>query len=101
MTFGNYILFNLLVAILVEGFSKQDELFDKIASKVRPDIWILNTLATTVLQREGDEELGGLNVDNLSAQSPDNVDVCTKSNDMKGKDVQRTYSRDKHLSSSV
>ena len=28
MTFGNYVLFNLLVAILVEGFSKQDELFD-------------------------------------------------------------------------
>ena len=101
MTFGNYILFNLLVAILVEGFSKQDELFDKNASKVRPDIWILNTLATTVLQREGDEELGGLNVDNLSAQSPDNVDVCTKSNDMKGKDVQRTYSRDEQTSSSV
>ena len=30
MTFGNYVLFNLLVAILVEGFSKQDELFDNI-----------------------------------------------------------------------
>ena len=29
MTFGNYVLFNLLVAILVEGFSKQDELFDR------------------------------------------------------------------------
>ena len=28
MTFGNYVLFNLLVAILVEGFSKQDELFE-------------------------------------------------------------------------
>ena len=27
MTLGNYVLFNLLVAILVEGFSKQDELF--------------------------------------------------------------------------
>lgn len=25
MTFGNYVLFNLLVAILVEGFSTQDE----------------------------------------------------------------------------
>merc|ERR1711899_235308 len=25
MTFGNYVLFNLLVAILVEGFSNQDE----------------------------------------------------------------------------
>ena len=24
MTFGNYVLFNLLVAILVEGFSTQD-----------------------------------------------------------------------------
>ena len=35
MTFGNYILFNLLVAILVEGFSKQDELFDKNDGKVR------------------------------------------------------------------
>ena len=39
MTFGNYILFNLLVAILVEGFSKQDELFDKNDYKVRPDIY--------------------------------------------------------------
>ena len=38
MTFGNYILFNLLVAILVEGFSKQDELFDKTEFKVRRDI---------------------------------------------------------------
>ena len=25
MTFGNYVLFNLLVAILVEGFSTEDE----------------------------------------------------------------------------
>lgn len=25
MTFGNYVLFNLLVAILVEGFSSQDD----------------------------------------------------------------------------
>ena len=30
MTFGNYVLFNLLVAILVEGFSKQDELFENM-----------------------------------------------------------------------
>ena len=36
MTLGNYVLFNLLVAILVEGFSKQDELFtaDKPADKL-------------------------------------------------------------------
>ena len=33
MTFGNYVLFNLLVAILVEGFSKQDELFDYYVRK--------------------------------------------------------------------
>ena len=36
MTLGNYVLFNLLVAILVEGFSKQDELFtaDKPTDKL-------------------------------------------------------------------
>ena len=34
MTFGNYVLFNLLVAILVEGFSKQDELFEISSDKV-------------------------------------------------------------------
>ena len=28
MTFGNYVLFNLLVAILVEGFSNQARLLD-------------------------------------------------------------------------
>ena len=33
MTFGNYVLFNLLVAILVEGFSKQDELFDNYEAR--------------------------------------------------------------------
>ena len=27
MTFGNYVLFNLLVAILVEGFKCQNDLF--------------------------------------------------------------------------
>ena len=27
MTFGNYVLFNLLVAILVEGFSAEAEVF--------------------------------------------------------------------------
>ena len=35
MTFGNYVLFNLLVAILVEGFSKQDELFDYEVRKIQ------------------------------------------------------------------
>jgi len=29
MTFGNYVLFNLLVAILVEGFSAQAEVDSK------------------------------------------------------------------------
>ena len=36
MTFGNYILFNLLVAILVEGFSTEDEP-KKIEDRIRED----------------------------------------------------------------
>lgn len=39
MTFGNYVLFNLLVAILVEGFSS--EVFLRHAYKVSP-IFIKN-----------------------------------------------------------
>ena len=36
MTFGNYVLFNLLVAILVEGFSTEDEP-KKIEDRIRAD----------------------------------------------------------------
>ena len=34
MTFGNYVLFNLLVAILVEGFSNQVNIYLTIIDKV-------------------------------------------------------------------
>merc|ERR550519_2655964 len=37
MTFGNYVLFNLLVAILVEGFSNQDDKKSSIASESHQD----------------------------------------------------------------
>lgn len=33
MTFGNYVLFNLLVAILVEGFSSEVRTFDVFFGK--------------------------------------------------------------------
>ena len=34
MTFGNYVLFNLLVAILVEGFKCQNDLFVETYSEI-------------------------------------------------------------------
>ena len=34
MTFGNYVLFNLLVAILVEGFKCQNDLFAEAYSEM-------------------------------------------------------------------
>ena len=34
MTFGNYVLFNLLVAILVEGFKCQNDLFAEAYSEL-------------------------------------------------------------------
>ena len=34
MTFGNYVLFNLLVAILVEGFKCQNDLFVESSSEL-------------------------------------------------------------------
>jgi hypothetical protein len=37
MTFGNYVLFNLLVAILVEGFSTEDEPKKSIEVRIRED----------------------------------------------------------------
>ena len=37
MTFGNYVLFNLLVAILVEGFSTEDEPKRAIEERIRLD----------------------------------------------------------------
>jgi hypothetical protein len=37
MTFGNYVLFNLLVAILVEGFSTEDEPKKSIEDRIRED----------------------------------------------------------------
>jgi hypothetical protein len=37
MTFGNYVLFNLLVAILVEGFSTEDEPKKSLAERIKED----------------------------------------------------------------
>ncbi len=37
MTFGNYVLFNLLVAILVEGFSTEDELKKPLTDRIMED----------------------------------------------------------------
>jgi len=48
MTFGNYVLFNLLVAILVEGFSNQVRLPLLQAAIDRPPSPILNTSQFTL-----------------------------------------------------
>ena len=37
MTFGNYVLFNLLVAILVEGFSTEDEPKKSLPERIKED----------------------------------------------------------------
>ena len=42
MTFGNYVLFNLLVAILVEGFKCQNDLFVDCYSEDEDDYYTDN-----------------------------------------------------------
>ena len=53
MTFGNYVLFNLLVAILVEGFSTEDEP-KKIEDRIRADALqaIVNQEAAAAVTRK-------------------------------------------------
>jgi len=50
MTFGNYVLFNLLVAILVEGFSTEDEPKKSIEDRIREDA--LHAIAEETLGKE-------------------------------------------------
>ena len=87
MTFGNYVLFNLLVAILVEGFSKQDELFDASQEK---------SLECHKAARDPDKKMNktqdktSMKNDFSEPEDSDVETVYTKSNAVKGKTQQFT-----------
>ena len=81
MTFGNYVLFNLLVAILVEGFSKQDELFDASEAKSLDQ---QKSLEGPEKMTNKTPDKHGLKLE-LSEQEDSDVEaIYTKSNAVKG-----------------
>jgi len=54
MTFGNYVLFNLLVAILVEGFSTEDEPKKPLTERIMQDA--INAIKEEVRSREASNQ---------------------------------------------
>ena len=82
MTFGNYVLFNLLVAILVEGFSKQDELFDANQAK---SLDHQNSTDDSRKIMNKTPEKNGMKIDISDQEDSDVETVYTKSNAVKGK----------------
>ena len=81
MTFGNYVLFNLLVAILVEGFSKQDELFDASQAK---SLDHQNSFEESKKMMKKTPENTGVKMEVVTDQEDSDVEVYTKSNAVKG-----------------
>ena len=80
MTFGNYVLFNLLVAILVEGFSKQDELFDASQAKGMDH---QNSIEESEKKMNKIPEKNGVKIDVSEQEDSDVEAVYTKSNAVK------------------
>ena len=90
MTFGNYVLFNLLVAILVEGFSNQDDLFNH--TKVSLDYSINKYHFFVQNDKEAlkdDDQIKHDNNPDIQGVEPSNEEVIVhdydKSNVIKGK----------------
>ena len=81
MTFGNYVLFNLLVAILVEGFSKQDELFDASQAK---SLDHQNSFEESRKMMKKTTESNGVKIEVSDQEDSDVEAVYTKSNAVKG-----------------
>ncbi len=54
MTFGNYVLFNLLVAILVEGFSTEDEPKKPLTERIMEDA--INAIKEEARSREASNQ---------------------------------------------
>ena len=82
MTFGNYVLFNLLVAILVEGFSKQDELFD--ASQAKSLDHQNSFEESRKMMKKTPSENNGVKIEVSDQEDSDVEAVYTKSNAVKG-----------------
>ena len=84
MTFGNYVLFNLLVAILVEGFSKQDELFDASQAK---GLDHQNSIEESEKMMNKTPDKNGVKIDASEQEDSDVEAVYTKSNAVKGTSI--------------
>ena len=86
MTFGNYVLFNLLVAILVEGFKCQNELFIEVSNKFIELIFEAGKLPCT----QGLES---------SLSSWDSEEGCDWESEVSSQEGQERRRRARHISS--